>query len=137
MLKRASGRLAQWQCCVLVAAMLTPSSCLVMVSTGPTALVGGNIVFVAIDGRGGLVASLRITVVDLAGDWRHEGMTAHDGSFRCDVRSGVTRPSRGHERSTFSRIRACGSKFASTPSADAVARSKAGRIEATRVDSAP
>jgi hypothetical protein len=91
MLKRASGRLAQWQCCVLVAAMLTPSSCLVMVSTGPTALVGGNIVFVAIDGRGGLVASLRITVVDLAGDWRHEGMTAHDGSFRCDVRSGVTR----------------------------------------------
>jgi hypothetical protein len=71
--------------------MLTLSSCLVVVSTGPTALAGGYIVFVAIDGHGALVASLRVTVVDLAGDWRGEGMTAHDGSFRCDVRSGVTR----------------------------------------------
>jgi hypothetical protein len=62
-----------------------------VVSTGPTALVGGNIVFVAVDGHGALVASLHITVVDLAGEWRLEGMTARDGSFRCDVRSGVTR----------------------------------------------
>jgi hypothetical protein len=89
--KRAWGRFALWRCCVAIAAMLTHSACLVVVSTGPSALVGGNIVFVAIDGHGALVASLRITVVDLAGDWQHEGMTAHDGSFRCDVRSGVTR----------------------------------------------
>jgi hypothetical protein len=89
--KRARGRFAPWRCCVPVAALLTLSSCLIVVSTGPTALVGGNIVFVAIDDHGALVASLHITVVDLAGDWRLEGMTAHDGSFRCDVRSGVTR----------------------------------------------
>ena len=91
MRKRAWGRFAPWRCCVPVAAMLTLSSCLVVVSTGPSALVGGNIVFVATDGRGALVASLHITVMDPAGDWRLEGMTAHDGSFRCDVRSGVTR----------------------------------------------
>jgi hypothetical protein len=89
--KRARGQFAPWRCCVLIAALLTLSSCLIVVSTGPTALVGGNIVFVAVDGHGALVASLHITVVDLAGDWRLEGMTAHDGSFRCDVRSGVTR----------------------------------------------
>ena len=51
---------------VPIAALLTFSSCLVVVSTGPTALVGGNIVFVAVDGHGALVASLHITVVD----WR-------------------------------------------------------------------
>ena len=54
-------------------------SCLVVVSTGPTALVGGNIVFVAVDGHGALVASLHITVVDLAGEWRLE---ADDGARR-------------------------------------------------------
>ena len=89
--KRAWGRFAPWRCCVPVAAMLTLSACLVVVSTGPTPLVGGNIVFVAVDGHGALVASVDITVVALAGDWRLEGVTAHDGSFRCDVRSGVTR----------------------------------------------
>jgi hypothetical protein len=62
-----------------------------VVSTGPTALVGGNIVFIAVDSHSALVASLHITVVDPAGDWRLEGMTAHDGSFQCDVRPGVTR----------------------------------------------
>ena len=91
MAKRARGQFARWRCCVPIAALLTLSSCLIVVSTGPTALVGGNIVFVAVDDHGALVASLHITVVDLAGDWRLEGMTAHDGSFRCDVRSGVTR----------------------------------------------
>jgi hypothetical protein len=91
MLKRALGRFALWRCCVPVVAVLTFSSCLIFVSTAPTALVGGNIVFVAVDGHGALVPSLHITVMDLAGGWRLEGMTAHDGSFRCDVRSGVTR----------------------------------------------
>ena len=89
--KRARRHFAPWRCCVPIAALLTLSSCLVVVSTGPTALVGGNIVFVAVDGHGAPVASLHITVVDLAGEWRLEGMTARDGSFRCDVRSGVTR----------------------------------------------
>jgi len=89
--KRARRHFAPWRCCVPIAALLTLSSCLVVVSTGPTALVGGNIVFVAVDGHGGLVASLHVTVADLASDWRQDGMTARDGSFRCDVRSGVTR----------------------------------------------
>jgi hypothetical protein len=89
--KRARGQFAPWRCCVPIAALLTLSSCLIVVSTGPTALVGGNIVFIGVDDHGALVASLHITVVDLAGEWRLEGMTAHDGSFRCDVRSGVTR----------------------------------------------
>ena len=87
---RACGRFASWRS-VPVAALLTLRSCLLVVSTGPSALVGGNIVFVAVDGHGGLVASLHVTVADLAGDWRQDGMTARDGSFRCDVRSGVTR----------------------------------------------
>ena len=89
--KRARGHFAPWRCCVPIAALLTLSSCLVVVSTGPSALVGGNIVFVAVDGHGGVVASLHVTVADLAGDWRQDGMTARDGSFRCDVRSGITR----------------------------------------------
>lgn len=88
---RARGRFASWRRSVPVAALLTLRSCLLVVSTGPSALVGGNIVFVAVDGHGGLVASLHVTVVDPASDWRLEGMTARDGSFRCDVRSGVTR----------------------------------------------
>jgi hypothetical protein len=89
--KRARGGFTPWRCCLPVAALLMLSACLIVVSTGPTAVGGGNIVFVAVDGHGALVASLHITVVDLAGDWRLEGVTAHDGSFRCDVRSGVTR----------------------------------------------
>ena len=91
MRKRAWGRFAPLRWCVPFAAMLSLSSCLVVISTGPTPLDGGNIVFVAIDGHGALVASLHITVVNLEGDWRLDGKTAHDGSFRCDVRSGVTR----------------------------------------------
>jgi hypothetical protein len=89
--KGARGRFALWRCCVPVAALLTLPSCLVVISTGATGLVGGNIVFVAVDDHGALVPSLHVTVADLASDWRLEGMTAHDGSFRCDVRSGVTR----------------------------------------------
>ena len=88
---RARGRSVSWRRSVPVAALLTLRSCLLVVSTGPSALVGGNIVFVAVDGHGGLVASLHVTVADLASDWRQDGMTARDGSFRCDVRSGITR----------------------------------------------
>jgi len=29
--------------------------------------------------------------VDVAGDWRMDGLTASDGSFRCGVRAGVAR----------------------------------------------
>ena len=89
--KRASGPFAPWRWCVPVAALLTLSACLIVVSTGSTPLVGANIVFVAFDDHGALVASLRVTVVDPASDWRLEGITARDGSFRCDVRAGVTR----------------------------------------------
>ncbi len=90
MLKRASGRIAPWRYCVPIAALLSLSSCLLVISTTPTGVAGANIVFVAFDDHGSFVASLHITVVDLAGDWRLDGMTARDGSFRCDVRPGVS-----------------------------------------------
>jgi hypothetical protein len=61
------------------------------VSTSPTLVSEATIVFVAKDSRGQLVHSLRITLVDVAGGWRMDGLTASDGSFRCGVRAGVTR----------------------------------------------
>jgi hypothetical protein len=66
-------------------------SCLVIVSSTPTTISGANIVFVAFDDDGTLVASMRVTVVDVAGDWRQSGSTGMDGSFRCTVATGVTR----------------------------------------------
>jgi hypothetical protein len=66
-------------------------SCLVIVSSTPTTISGANIVFVAFDDDGTFVASMRVTVVDVAGDWRQSGSTGMDGSFRCTVATGVTR----------------------------------------------
>jgi hypothetical protein len=66
-------------------------SCLVIVSSAPTSVSGATIVFVAFDDHGSFVASMRVTVVDVAGDWEQSGATATDGSFRCTVGSGVTR----------------------------------------------
>ena len=66
-------------------------SCLVIVSSTPTTISGANIVFVAFDDDGTFVASMRVTVVDVAGDWRQSGSTGMDGSFRCAVATGVTR----------------------------------------------
>jgi hypothetical protein len=80
-----------WRIVVPILALLTLPACLLVVSTGPTPIEGATIVFVAIDDRGALVASLRISVADLGGQWRQSGLTAQDGSFRCGIRSGVTR----------------------------------------------
>jgi hypothetical protein len=74
-----------------VALMLTLPACLVVISTSPSAVDGATIVFVAIDDRGLLVASLSVTVVEVDGDWRGEGTTARDGAFRCAVAGGVRR----------------------------------------------
>jgi len=71
--------------------LLTLSSCVLIVGTSPTAISAATIVFVAIDDQGGAVASLRITVADVSGEWRDNGLTAWDGSYRCGVRTGVTR----------------------------------------------
>jgi len=61
------------------------------VSTSPTPVSEATIVFVAKDNRGLVVPSLRVTIVDVAGDWRMDGLTASDGSLRCGVRAGVAR----------------------------------------------
>jgi hypothetical protein len=84
-----SNRLWKWF--LPIVPLFTLSSCLLIVSTQPTTLSGATIVFVAIDDRGSLVASLHITVVDVDGDWREHGLTTRDGSFRCEVRSGIPR----------------------------------------------
>lgn len=69
--------------------LLTLASCLLIVSSEPTPVSGGTIVFVAFDGHGVRVASLRITVVDVHGAWQAAGHTGRDGSFRCAVPSTV------------------------------------------------
>ena len=72
-------------------AALTCNACIVFVSTSPTLVSDATIVFVARDGSGLFVHSLRITLVEVTGGWRMDGWTGSDGSFRCGVRPGVTR----------------------------------------------
>ena len=80
-----------WRVALPIVLLLTLPSCLLVVSTSPSAVDGATIVFVAIDDHGLLVASLSVTVVDVDGDWRGEGTTARDGLFRCAVAEGVSR----------------------------------------------
>jgi hypothetical protein len=80
-----------WRVVVPIFLLLTLPACLIVVSTSPTTTHGATIVFVAIDDRGHLVASLSVSVVDLDGQWRGDGTTAHDGAFRCVVAGGVKR----------------------------------------------
>lgn len=80
-----------WHWCIPVLALLSLTSCLVIISPSSTTIAGATIVFVATDHGGAFVSSLHVTVVDVAGPWRSAGITGKDGSFRCDVRSGVTR----------------------------------------------
>jgi hypothetical protein len=80
-----------WKWAVPLLAALACNACIVFVSTSPTLISDATIVFVAKDGRGLLVPALRVTIVDVAGNWRMDGLTASDGSFRCDVRAGVAR----------------------------------------------
>jgi hypothetical protein len=82
---------ARWKWFVPLLPLLTLTSCLVIVSTSPTTISGATIVFVATDHHGFPVPSMHVTVIDVAGAWRLNGVTAGDGSFRCGVRSGVAR----------------------------------------------
>jgi hypothetical protein len=66
-------------------------SCLVIVSTSPTPISNATIVVVAFDDHGSFVASMRVTVVDVGGDWHEAGATGRDGSYSCTVGSGVAR----------------------------------------------
>lgn len=52
---------------------------------------GATIVFVATDGHGEYVGSLHVTIIDVAGAWRADGLTGSDGSFRCGIDAGVKR----------------------------------------------
>ena len=80
-----------WKWAVPLLAALACNACIIFVPTSPTLVSEATIVFVAKDGRRLLVRSLRVTIVDVAGDWRMDGLTASDGSFRCGVRAGVAR----------------------------------------------
>ena len=83
--------LSMWRVVLPVFLLLTLPSCLLVVSTSPTTISGGTIVFVAVDDRGLLVASLTVSVADVDGAWHDEGLTSGDGSFRCAVAHGVER----------------------------------------------
>jgi hypothetical protein len=85
-----SGR-AAWRVVMSAFVLLTLPACLLVVSTSPSTFTGGTIVFVAIDDRGLLVASLAVSVTEIDGRWHSEGMTASDGAFRCVVAEGVSR----------------------------------------------
>ena len=84
-------RLASWRHAIPLVAALALNSCIVYVSTSPTTVSGATIVFVATDGHGGFVRFLHVTIADVAGAWRADGLTAADGSFRCGVGAGVRR----------------------------------------------
>jgi hypothetical protein len=91
MRRRSRGVVVPWRWLFPLVCLLCLPSCLLIVSTGPTELSDATIVFVAFDDHDARVAMLRITVVDVRGDWRAEGITSRDGSFRCSVPPGVTR----------------------------------------------
>ena len=89
--KLSCRRIASWKRAIPLLAGLTLNACIVFISTAPTPVSGATIVFVATDGHGQFVPSLRVAIVDVAGVWRVDGQTGGDGSFRCGVGEGVTR----------------------------------------------
>jgi hypothetical protein len=89
--KPSRRRVASWKRASPLLAVLALNSCIVYFSTAPTPGSGATIVFVATDGRGASVRSLHVTIVDVAGAWRADGVTGGDGSFRCGVDPGVRR----------------------------------------------
>lgn len=89
--KPSPRRIASWTRVIPVLAILALNSCIVYISTSPTAVSGATIVFVATDGHGQFVRSLQVTIIDVAGAWRTSGLTGGDGSFRCGVGAGVRR----------------------------------------------
>ena len=89
--KLSRRRIASWKGAVPLLAALTLNACIVLISTRPTTVSGATIVFVATDGHGQFVRSLRVAIIDVGGVWRADGLTGGDGSFRCGVGTGVTR----------------------------------------------
>jgi hypothetical protein len=89
--KPSPRRIASWARVIPVLAIFALNSCIVYISTSPTAVSGATIVFVATDGHGQFVRSLQVTIIDVAGAWRASGLTGGDGSFRCGVGAGVRR----------------------------------------------
>lgn len=85
------GQSAAWRLLLPLIALLALPACLVVVSTGPTSLTGATIVFVAIDDRGALIASLHVSVAGVDSAWSEQGLTDSDGAFRCDIGAGVAR----------------------------------------------
>jgi hypothetical protein len=80
-----------WKRVIPLLAALAVNSCIVYFSTGPTPVSGATIVVVATDGYGQFVRSLHVTIADAGGEWRADGLTGVDGSFRCSVGAGITR----------------------------------------------
>src|SRR5262245_65158596 len=80
---------ALWRILFPVFLLLTLPSCFFYISTSPTTVTGANIIFVAVDDGGLLVASLAVSVTDVDGGWHDQGLTAGDGAFRCAVAKGV------------------------------------------------
>ena len=84
-------RIVLWKLLTPLLAGLALNSCIVYFSTGPTPVSGATIVFVATDGHGQFVRSLQVTIIDVGGAWRANGLTGSDGLFRCGIAAGVTR----------------------------------------------
>jgi hypothetical protein len=82
-------RVASWKRASPLLAVLALNSCIVYFSTAPTPASGATILFVATDGHGASVRSLHVTIIDVAGAWRADGLTGGDGSFRCGIDAGV------------------------------------------------
>ena len=86
------GPSAAWRLLLPLIALLSLPACLVIVSTGPTSASGATIVFVAIDDRGALIASLQgVGGRESIRAWSEQGLTDSDGAFRCHVGAGVAR----------------------------------------------
>jgi len=91
---RARRRISDLLPGLIPAALAIPlQACLVIVSSGPTALPDANIVFVVFDETGAAVSDVTLIVRDSAGDWRQTGQTGSDGLFKCRVGAGVSRVS--------------------------------------------
>ena len=82
-------RIASWARVIPVLAIFALNSCIVYISTSPTAVSGATIVFVATDVARFVRCVAAVTILDVAGAWRAVGLTGGDGSFRCGVGAGV------------------------------------------------
>jgi hypothetical protein len=85
----AAGRPRRpFQAAIVALAALCCPGCLFIVSTGPTTVEGGTVVFVVVDGDRRVDAA-QVDVRDTVGSWSSRGITA-DGEFRCQLDPAVT-----------------------------------------------